>query len=142
MTEQGVIAILRAELETKAGEVVEARDRIANLEQSQVKIDALVAQAADAFARSTAISDDWKDVARRAAELSDNLLIANAQVEVAETKERSATFALVGLEERLDEVRQELRESQAVQAEATAQWQKLKTKSDQSAAEIKGLETE
>lgn len=103
-----LIALLRAQLNTYSGVAAEARNRVSELERSQIKIDDVVRQTAEVVAASHGISTDWRQVTSHAAVLSDNLLIANAQVEQAqedikraEYKAENATEALMSVEDQL-----------------------------------------
>lgn len=88
------------------------------------------------------MSNDWKAVTSQVAEASDNVLVAHAQIEEAETKARNATLAMIGLEDDLAQVKEQLSTARADEEEATAQWEKIKAKLDRSDAESVKLRSE
>jgi len=103
-----MVTILRSQLEDKAGELVEARNRIAELEHSQTKLDAVVVKADEALSGSNAISSDLRQVTRQAAVLSDNLLIANARADLSDANAKECEFKARNAAEWLMSVENEL----------------------------------
>ncbi len=130
-----MIAILRDQLELRSGQAAEAGNKIAELELRVARVDSVVDKAEQALSGSNAMSADWRQVTRQVTVLSDNILIAYAQVEQAEIKERNATAALVGLEDQLAEAKEALGASQGGEAELRAENESLKVGLHKMAAE-------